>query len=89
MARINGNDTTTTVVPTILVLCNDNNRPSKTKEQWSVCELKALTEFLQFHTLGESWPSHKQDTFGDVPVEFVKLKGGAVRSGKCLDCLVV
>ena len=48
MARISANDTTTTVVPTILVLCNDNDRPSKTKEQWSVCELKALTEFCSF-----------------------------------------
>ena len=63
--------------------CNDG--PTKTKEQWSKSELKALTDFVLFHTSGESWPSHKQDAFWTCASEFVKSTGGAVnvtRSGK-------
>ena len=86
VAWASADDTTSTVsslLPTTLAWCNDNDRPSKTKEKWSVCELKALTEFVLFHTWGKSWPSHKQDAFWRYASEFVKLKGGAVRSGKC------
>ena len=79
-------------VPTTLTYeteggCNDG--PTQSKEQWSVDELKALTEFIVFHTSGESWPTHKQDVFWKGASEFVKSRGGAVnvvRSGRCLDC---
>ena len=47
------------LMPTALKWCNDNDRPSKAKK---VCELEALTEFLLFHTSGDSWPLR------DVPV---------------------
>ena len=64
---------------------DDNDWPSKAKK---VCELEVLTEFLLFHTSGESWPlSHKQDAFWKCASEFVKLKGGAVRSGVFIDTI--
>ena len=80
--------TVASLVPTTLTYeteggCNDG--PTKTKEQWSESELKALTEFVLFHTSGESWPSHKQDAFWKCASEFVKSRGGALnvtRSGK-------
>lgn len=83
------------LVPRTLTLeteggCNDG--PTKTKEQWSVCELKALTEFVLFHTSGEHWPTHKQGAFWKCASEFVKSRGGAVNvngSGKHLDCQLV
>ena len=84
--------TVESLVPTTLTYeteggCNDG--PTKSKEQWSVDELKALTEFFLSHTSGESWPTHKQDAFWNSASEFVKSRGGAVdvvRSGRCLDC---
>ena len=96
VARDNSSDATVaTLVPTSLTYDHEteggcNDEPTKTKEQWSACELKALTEFVLFHTSGMSWPSHKQDAFWKCASEFVKSRGGAVnitRSGKHLNCL--
>jgi len=33
------------------------------KEKWSNDELKALVQFILFHSSGELWPSHKQEEF--------------------------
>ena len=33
------------------------------KEKWSNAEIKALVEFILLHTMGDNWPSHKQDVF--------------------------
>ena len=81
--------TVTSLVPRTLTYETEggfSDGPVKPKEQWSVNELKALTEFVLFHTSGESWPSHKQDAFWKCASEFVKSRGGAenvVRSGRC------
>ena len=54
-----------------------HNPPTKSKEVWSDCELKSLTEFVLFHTSGESWPSHKLKAFWNSASEFIKNRGGA------------
>lgn len=87
--------TVASLVPTTLTYETENGSndgPNKTKEQWSICELKALTEFVLFHTSGECWPTHKHSAFWKSASEFVKSRGGAVnvtRSGKYLDCQLV
>ena len=63
--------TVASLVPTTLTYETEGGRndgPTKSKEQWLVNELKALNEFVLIHTSGESWPTHKQDGFGKVPV---------------------
>lgn len=45
------------------VSVESHNHPTKSKEVWSDCELKSLTEFVLFHTSGDSWPSHKLKAF--------------------------
>ncbi|XP_065893229.1 uncharacterized protein [Dysidea avara] len=50
--------------------------PKKTKEEWSDSELKALTEFVLFHTSGDTWPSHKQAAFWKSASQFLKNRGG-------------
>jgi len=50
--------------------CNDGPRKSA-KEQWSGDKLKVLTEFILFHTSGESLPNLKQDA--NVPVNLWKV----------------
>jgi len=64
----------------------DSNKQPKSKVEWSNSKLKALTEFVLFHTTDEAWPSHKQMTFWKSAGEFVKNRGGVDsinRSGKC------
>jgi len=64
----------------------ESNKQLKSKVEWSNSELKALTEFVLFHTTGETWPSHKQMAFWKSAGEFVKNRGGVdsiYRSGKC------
>ena len=54
------------------------------REKWSEEEVKALAEFILFHTPGDKWPSHKQETFWTGASKFVKhrVKSSAVcRSG--------
>ena len=87
--------TVASLVPTTLTYETGGGRNdghTKTKEQWSECELKALTEFVLFHTSGERWPTHKQYAFWKCASEFLKNRGGAVsviRSGKYLDFQLV
>jgi len=57
-----------------------------TKEKWCNDELKALVEFILFHSSGELWPSHKQEVFWNSAGEFVKERSGSsqCRSGMLL-----
>ena len=59
------------------VSVESHNPPTKSKEVWSDCELKSLTESVLFHTSGDSWPSHKLKTFWNSASEYVKHRGGA------------
>ena len=59
------------------VSVESHNPPTKSKEVWSDCELKSLTEFVLFHTLGDSWPSQKLNAFWNSASQFVKNRGGA------------
>ena len=64
----------------------ESNKQPKSKVEWSNSELKALTEFVLFHTTSETWPSHKHMAFWKSAGEFVKNRGGVdsvCRSGKC------
>jgi len=56
------------------------------KEKWCNDELKALVEFILFHSSGELWPSHKQEVFWNSTGEFVKERSGSsqCRSGMLL-----
>ena len=40
-----------------------DNIVSDSREKWSEEEVKALAEFVLFHTPGNKWPSHKQSVF--------------------------
>ena len=68
----------------------ESNKQSNSNVEWSDSELKALTDFVLFHTSGESWPSHKQVAFWKSAGEFVKNRrgvGNVCRSGMCNRCL--
>ena len=74
------------LLPSRLTYKDESNKQLKSKVEWSNSELKALTEFVLFHTTGETWPSHKQVAFWKSAGEFVKNRGGVdstYRSGKC------
>ena len=53
-------------------------------QSWSGVEVKALVEFVLFHSTGERWPTHKQTVFWSNAAEFVKKRARTshVRSGK-------
>jgi len=54
------------------------------KEKWTEEELKALAEFVLFHTPGESWPAHKNEEFWISASDFIKHRAntpGIDRSG--------
>ncbi|XP_065900800.1 uncharacterized protein [Dysidea avara] len=44
--------------------------------KWSDAELKALTEFILFHSEGNSWPAHKRDVYWQSASEFVHTRSG-------------
>jgi len=44
------------------------------REKWSEEEVKALAEFVLFHTPGDMWPSHKQGAFWESAGEFVEQR---------------
>lgn len=48
------------------------NSFSDSKEKWREEEVKALAEFILFHTPGDKWPSHKQSIFWASASKFVK-----------------
>ena len=54
-------------------------------ESWDEAELKALVEFILFHTIGENWPTHKQMHFWSSASDFVSNRSGITtkRSGRC------
>ena len=56
--------------------CRDNSK-------WTTAEIKALIEFILFHSTGDSWPSHKQMVFWTKAGEFVQTRSAsdACRSG--------
>ena len=49
--------------PRHLVYICVNNSINNVKEKWCNDELKALIEFVLFHSSGEQWPSHRQAVF--------------------------
>lgn len=54
-----------------------NNSINNVKEKWCNDELKALIEFVLFHSSGEHWPSHKQAKFWNSAGQFVKERSGS------------
>ena len=59
-----------------------DHQPTK-DENWNDAELKALIEFILFHTTGENWPTHKQMHFWSSASDFVSYRSGVTtrRSG--------
>ena len=59
-----------------------SHQPTK-DESWNDAELKALVEFILFHTTGENWPTHKQMHFWSSASEFISNRSGITtrRSG--------
>ena len=53
------------------------------KQEWSEAEVKALVQFVMFHTDGELWPTHKRPYFWHGAAEFVKQRActSFIRSG--------
>lgn len=52
--------------------------------RWTSAEIKALIEFVLFHSTGESWPCHKHMVFWTNAGEFVQTRSASdtCRSGK-------
>ena len=51
--------------------------------------MKALTEFVLFHTTGEKWPTHKHQEFWRSASEFIQQRArtnAVSRSGKLYHC---
>ena len=48
-------------------------------------EVKALAEFILFHTPGDKWPSHKQGIFWTSVSKFIehRVKLSALRTSNC------
>ena len=68
--------------PRTLIRCEPGTSRDS-KEKWTDDELKALTEFILFHTSGESWPAHKQEAFWESAAKFLHQRVDTVpRSGK-------
>ena len=59
--------------------------PPTSAGTWSLEEVKALVEFMLFHTdPTEKWPTHKRDDFWDSAARFVQRRSRATlrRTGK-------
>ena len=41
------------------------------KDKWCDAEIKALVEFVLFHSAGDKWPSHKQDSFWSCAIMII------------------
>ena len=55
-----------------LISCAENIY-SDSKKKWTEQEVKALAEFILFHTPGDyKWPSHKQSIFWASASKFVE-----------------
>ena len=45
--------------------------------KWTTAEIKALVEFILFHSIGDSWPSHKQMVLWTNAGEFVQTRSAS------------
>ena len=56
------------------------------REKWADAEIEALVEFILFHSIGDSWPTHKQDGFWSGAGEFLqkRAKSSMRRTGKSI-----
>ena len=43
-------------------------------DSWSEAEVKALIEFILFHSKGDKWPTHHQMEFCDAAAGFVQSR---------------
>jgi len=59
-------------------------RRAGTQDKWSNEEVKALTEFVLFHSEGNSWPTHKEELYWQSTSQFVHGRSGQsfCRSGE-------
>jgi len=48
-----------------------NQSTQNSGEKWSDAEIKALVEFVLFHSSGYKWPTHKLDKFWNSAREFL------------------
>ena len=62
---------TPNLAPRRLISCRES---SYSREKWSDEEVKALAEFVLFHTPGDKWPSLKQNAFWTSASEFVEQR---------------
>ena len=78
-----------TLQPRRLSLSSSGHQPTKDKN-WNDAELKALVEFILFHTTGENWPTHKQMNFWSSASDFISSRSGITtrRIGMCT-CIYV
>ena len=77
--------TSTRLAPRTLISCASDGTSRESKEKGTNDELKALTEFILFHTSGESWPAHKLEGFWKSAGEFIQQQLGistVPRSGR-------
>ena len=72
-------------------LCLQSNSESghqSTKgESWNDAELKALIEFILFHTTGENWPTLKQMNFWSSASDFVSNRSGNTKRSGMYDVI--
>ena len=63
-----------------------NDPVNNITEKWCDDEIKALIEFVLFHSSGKKWPSPKQAVFWNSAGQFVKERSGIsfCRSGMLL-----
>lgn len=56
---------------------------NSTSGKWTTAEIKALVEFILFHSTGDIWPCHKQMVFWTNAGEFVQTRSASdtCRSG--------
>ena len=66
------------LTPRTLISCasNTDGTSRESKDKWTDDELKALTEFVLFHTSGESWPARKLEDFWKSAGEFIHQRLG-------------
>jgi len=46
-------------------------------EKWATAEIRALVEFILFHTTGDVWPAHKQQVFWSNAAEYVRTRSAS------------
>ena len=56
----------------------------KSREKWSDTEIEALVESVMLHSAGDSWPTHKQDSFWSSAGELLHMRTNSsmCRTGK-------